>query len=187
MAPTSSGASRTRPTPAALASIRRPLTWPSSEKHWAGGVALEAVDEAALLAACRRRRGCAGCGAARSGRAAARSPRRCRAGRAAARPRRGRAGAARCRRRPRRAQTSTRRSLRTDSSPPPPVPCFGVTLKAVWPGRNDAAQRARVDLHRQQLVVGGLADLHVAAGERRAGAEVERHRRAARAPPAPRR
>jgi len=29
----------------------------------------------------------------------------------------------------------------------------------------DAAQGAGVDLHRQQLVVGGLADLHVAAGE----------------------
>ena len=41
-------------------------------------------------------------------------------------------------------------------------------------GPEDAAQGAGVDLHRQQLVVGGLGDPHVAAGERGAGAEVER-------------
>ncbi|MEX0972999.1 MAG: hypothetical protein WDZ46_07045 [Solirubrobacterales bacterium] len=44
-------------------------------------------------------------------------------------------------------------------------------------GADDAAQGARVDLHRQQLVVGGLADLHVAAGQGRAGEQVEADRR----------
>ena len=74
------------------------------------------------------------------------------------------------------AQRRTRCSLRTASSPPPSRALLRRDLEGGPAGPDDAAQRPRVDLHRQQLVVGGLADPHVAARQRRAGAQVEADR-----------
>ena len=127
----------TRPTPAALASIRRPATWPSAEKQWAGGVALEAVDEPPLLAAADGEQACAGCRRS-SIRPSSGTITAAIAGQVGQRPDPGQVEqrAARCR--PPSSDARRRApgaACARASSPPPSVPCFGVTLKAVWPGR----------------------------------------------------
>ena len=131
------------------------------------GVALEAVDQPSLLAAADGEQGAQD--AAQLDQAQQRHDDRGDPRQVGQRPdaRPGRAGAARCRRRARTAQSTTRCSLRTGGEPAAVAALLRRHLEGGAAGADDAAQRPRVDLHRQQLVVGGLADLHVAAGQRR--------------------
>ena len=134
--PTSSGASGTRPTPAALASTSRAGDVAVGGEAVGRGVALEAVDEPALAAAADRERGCA---AARrssirpsSGTITAAIPGRSGSGPTPARSSRRSSGAAGEQDGAEEDQVQLAHGVAGRRRR---APCFGVTLKAVWPGR----------------------------------------------------